>query len=126
MPNLYDQDLRKRTIAYWQETNNKSKTARTFGICRNTLDSWIDLYQEQGNTEPKKAQPTGVKHIITDLDSFERYVKSKQFNTAKQLREQYLKDHPDVSISYNAFVDTLHRINWTFKKRPSPTKNQTP
>jgi pterin-4a-carbinolamine dehydratase len=71
-------------------------------------------------------QPTGVKHIITDLDSFERYVKAKQFNTAKQLREQYLKDHPDVSISYNAFVDTLHRINWTFKKRPSPTKNQTP
>lgn len=64
MPNLYDQDLRKRTIAYWQETNNKSKTARTFGICRNTLDSWIDLYQEQGNTQPKKAQPTGVKHII--------------------------------------------------------------
>ena len=55
MPNLYDQDLRKRTIAYWQETNNKSKTARTFGICRNTLDSWIDLYQEQGNTQPKKA-----------------------------------------------------------------------
>nr|WP_159771975.1 helix-turn-helix domain-containing protein [Enhydrobacter sp. 8BJ] len=64
MPNLYDQDLRKRAIAYWQETNNKSKTARTFGICRNTLDSWIDLYQEQGNTQPKKAQPTGVKHII--------------------------------------------------------------
>ena len=116
MPNLYDQDLRKRTIAYWQETNNKSKTARIFGICRNTLNSWIALYHDQGNTEPKKAQPTGVKHIITDLDSFERYVKAKQFDTAKQLREQYLKDHPDVSISYNAFVDTLHRINWTFKK----------
>ena len=88
MPNLYDQDLRKRTIAYWQETNNKSKTARIFGICRNTLNSWIALYQDQGNTEPKKAQPTGVKHIITDLDSFERYVKAKQFDTAKQLREQ--------------------------------------
>ena len=79
-----------------------------------------------GNTEPKKAQPTGVKHIITDLIAFEQYVKSQEFDTAKQLREQYLKDHPDVSISYNAFVDTLHRINWTFKKRPSPTKNQTP
>ena len=84
------------------------------------------MYQEQGNTQPKKAQPTGVKHIITDLIAFEQYVKSQEFDTAKQLREQYLKDHPDVSISYNAFVDTLHRINWTFKKRPSPTKNQTP
>ena len=125
MLNLYDQDLRKRTIAYWQETNNKSKTARTFGICRNTLDSWIDLYQEQGNTQPKKAQPTGVKHIITDLIAFEQYVKSQEFDTAKQLREQYLKDHPDVSISYNAFVDTLHRINWTFKKRPLPLKKPT-
>lgn len=125
MPNLYDQDLRKRSIAYWQETGNKSQTARTFGICRNTLNSWIALYQEQGNTQPKKAEPTGVKHIITDLVAFEAYVQSQSFDTAKQLRTQYLKDHPDVSISYNAFVDTLHRINWTFKKRVSPISKLT-
>ena len=125
MPNLYDQDLRKRSIAYWQETGNKSQTARTFGICRNTLNSWIALYQEQGNTQPKRAEPTGVKHIITDLVAFEAYVQSQSFDTAKQLRVQYLKDHPDVSISYNAFVDTLHRINWTFKKRVSPISKLT-
>lgn len=125
MPNLYDQDLRKRTIEYWTQTGNKSQTAKTFGICRNTLNSWIALYQEQGDTKPKKGQPTGVKYIITDLVAFEEYVKSQTFNTAKQLRQQYLKDHLDITISYNAFLDTLHRINWTFKKRPLPTNKLT-
>ncbi|VXB14915.1 hypothetical protein ENHYD8BJ_140058 [Enhydrobacter sp. 8BJ] len=65
------------------------------------------------------------EYYITDLIAFEQYVKSQEFDTAKQLREQYLKDHPDVRISYNAFVDTLHRINWTFKKRPLPLKKPT-
>ena len=68
----------------------------------------------------------GVKHIITDLTAFEDYVKSQEFDTAKQLREQYLKDHPDVSISYNAFLETLRRIKWSFKKRPRCLSKPTP
>ena len=62
---------------------------------------------------------------VTTIPTVGEYVKSQEFDTAKQLREQYLKDHPDVRISYNAFVDTLHRINWTFKKRPLPLKKPT-
>ncbi|WP_290002736.1 helix-turn-helix domain-containing protein [Faucicola atlantae] len=118
MPKIYDQDLRDKAISHWQKTGNKSKTARLFEINRNTLDEWIKLYQEQGNTKPKPFAPVGVKHIITDLTNLENYVKSQEFDTAKQLREQYLKDHPDVDISYNAFLETLRRIKWTFKKRP--------
>ena len=125
MPKIYDQDLRDKAISNWQKTGNKSKTARTFEINRNTLDEWIKLYQEQGDTKPKPFAPVGVKHIITDLVAFENYVKSQEFDTAKQLREQYLKDHPDVSISYNAFLQTLHRIKWTFKKRPPSLSKQT-
>ena len=125
MPKIYDQDLRDKAISNWQKTNNISKTARLFEINRNTLNEWIKLYQEQGDTKPKPFAPVGVKHIITDLDAFENYVKSKEFDTAKQLREQYLKDHPDVSISYNAFLQTLHRIKWTFKKRPPSLSKQT-
>ena len=98
MPKIYNQDLRDRAVNHWQKTGNKSKTARLFEINRNTLDDWIKLYQEQGNTKPKPFAPVGVKHIITDLVAFEDYVKSQEFDTAKQLREQYLKDHPDVGI----------------------------
>ena len=118
MPKIYDQELRDKAISHWQKTRNKSKTARLFEINRNTLDEWIKLYQEQGNTKPKPFAPVGVKHIITELTNFENYVKSQEFDTAKQHREQYLKDHPDVDISYNAFLETLRRIKWTFKKRP--------
>ena len=125
MPKIFNQDLRDRAIRYWQRTGKKCETAQTYEIDRRTLNNWIALYEEQGHTKPKPSAKVGVRPIITDLIAFEQYVKSKEFDTAKQLREQYLKDHPDVSISYNAFVDTLHRINWTFKKRPSPTKNQT-
>ncbi|MFB2578053.1 MULTISPECIES: helix-turn-helix domain-containing protein [unclassified Acinetobacter] len=125
MSNTLNQDLRKRVIAYWERTGHKSNTANTFNISRTTLDSWINLYKEQGNVKPKPTERTGVKPIITDLVAFEDYVKSQEFDTAKQLREQYLKDHPDINISYNAFVTTLHRINWSFKKRHSPLNKQT-
>lgn len=110
MPKIYNQDLRDKAISNWQKTGNKSKTARLFEINRNTLDEWIKLYQEQGNTKPKPFACVGVKHIITDLTAFEDYITSKEFDTAKQLREQYLKDHPKVNISYNAFLETLRRI----------------
>ena len=126
MPKIYNQDLRDRAVNHWQKTGNKSKTARLFEINRNTLDDWIKLYQEQGNTKPKPFAAVGVKHIITDLTAFEDYVKSQEFDTAKQLREQYLKDHPDVSISYNAFLETLRRIKWSFKKRPRCLSKPTP
>ena len=110
MPKIYHQDLRDSAVNHWQKTGNKSKTAKLFDINRNTLDDWIKLYQAQGHTKPKPFAAVGVKHIITDLTAFEDYVKSQEFDTAKQLREQYLKDHPDVGISYNAFLETLRRI----------------
>ena len=125
MPKVYHQDLRDSAVNHWQKTGNKSQTARLFEINRNTLDDWIKLYQEQGNTKPKPFAAVGVKHIITDLTAFEDYVKSQEFDTAKQLREQYLKDHPDVSISYNAFLETLRRIKWSFKKRPRSLSKPT-
>lgn len=117
MPKVYSQDLRDRAVAYWLKTGNKSKAAKKYDVNRNTLCSWVKLYQEQGHTAPKPSKPVGVKHIITDLVAFEEYIKTKQFDTAKQLRQQYLSDHPDTHISYNAFLETLHRINWSFKKR---------
>ena len=126
MPKIYNQDLRDRAVKHWQKAGNKSQTARLFEINRNTLDDWIKLYQAQGHTKPKPFAAVGVKHIITDLTAFEDYVKLQEFDTAKQLREQYLKDHPDVSISYNAFLETLRRIKWSFKKRPRCLSKPTP
>ena len=52
----------------------------------------------------------GVKHIISDFTGFKDYVKAQEFYSAKQLKKQYLKDHPDIDISYNAFLQTLRRI----------------
>ena len=104
MPKIYDQDLRDRAINQWQKTGNKSKTARLFEIKRNTLDEWIKRYQEQVNTKPEIFAPVGVKHIISDFKGFKDYVKAQEFYTAKKLRGQHLKDHPDIDISYNAFL----------------------
>nr|WP_313423357.1 helix-turn-helix domain-containing protein [Moraxella sp.] len=104
MPKIYDQDLRDRAINHWQKIGNKSKTARLFEIKRNTLDEWIKRYQEQGNIKPKIFAAVGVKHIISDFKGFKDYVKAQEFYTAKQLRGQHLKDHPDIDISYNAFL----------------------
>ena len=118
MLKIYNQALRDRAVNYWQNTCNQSQIARLFEINRNTLDEWITVDQEQENTKPKPFAPVGVKHIITDLVAFEIYVNAQEFDTTKQLREQYLKDHPDINISYNAFLQTLRRIKWSFKKRP--------
>ena len=72
MPKIYNQDLRDRAVNHWQKTGNKSQTARLFEINRNTLDDWIKLYQEQGNTKPKPFAPVGVKHII--IQALEIYI----------------------------------------------------
>jgi pterin-4a-carbinolamine dehydratase len=77
----------------------------------------VPSWQTKGLSDAQ-IKKIGVKHIITDLIAFESYVNTQEFDTAKQLREQYLKDHPDINISYNAFLETLRRIKWSFKKRP--------
>ena len=35
------------------------------------------------------------------------------------------RDHPDINISYNAFLQTLRRIKWSFKKRPRSLSKPT-
>lgn len=94
MPKIYSQDLRERAIKHWLKYQCKSKTAAKYDINCKTFYNWIDLYEEQGHTLPKPFKPVGVKHIITDLEAFENYVKSQTFDTANtQYDGAYYKKH---------------------------------
>ncbi|WP_410471721.1 hypothetical protein ACGTJS_08300 [Faucicola mancuniensis] len=62
-------------------------------------DKAISNWQKTGNKSK-----TARLFEINRNTAFENYVKSQKFDTAKQLREQYLKDYADISISYNALA----------------------
>jgi len=56
----YDNKFKKRTIEYHLEGNSTRKTAKTFGISPNTLNTWLKEYREHGEflIKPKPANNT--------------------------------------------------------------------
>ena len=49
----YDVKFRKRTIEYHEEGNSIKKTAKLFGISKNTLEKWLKQQGETGGLERK-------------------------------------------------------------------------
>jgi len=49
----YDVKFRKRTIEYHKERNSIRKTAKIFGISKNTLEKWLKQQGETGGLERK-------------------------------------------------------------------------
>ena len=56
----YDKKFKKKTIEYRQKGNSIRKTAETFGISTNTLNTWLREYEEHGEfiIKPKPANNT--------------------------------------------------------------------
>jgi transposase len=69
----YDQDLREKAMAYVQQGHSQAKTARIFGIHRNTLNRWCLRYQEEGHFQARKR--LGLKSKV-DPQELEKFVLS--------------------------------------------------
>ncbi|MCL2611335.1 MAG: IS630 transposase-related protein [Defluviitaleaceae bacterium] len=102
----YDKKFKKRTIEYHEEGNSRRKTAETFGISPNTLNTWLKEYREHGEFTVKAKPANNTK--LTEkalLEYFENNEDSYQEETAKHF-----------GVSQSGILRALKRLKITRKK----------
>ena len=102
----YDDKFKKRTIEYHLEGNTR-KTAKTFGISTNTLNTWLKEYREHGEftVKPKPANNTKLTEEAL-LAYFDKNDDSYQAETAKYF-----------GVSQSGISRALKRLKISRKKR---------
>ena len=103
----YDIKFRKRTIEYLESGNSYRKTAATFGISPNTLNTWLKEYREHGEfpIKPKPANNTKLTEEAL-LEYFAENEDSYQEEVAKHF-----------GVSQSGISRALKRLKITRKKR---------
>jgi transposase len=113
----YDVELRKRAIAYYEQSGHKVETCRIFQLSRPTLDRWLAQQAEQGHLEPKTNYQTGYGHKVTDLDEFRQWVSEQSFERVVDLIDPFER-HYGIEIKERNLLKWLHRAGYRFKKKP--------
>jgi transposase len=115
----YSQDLRNKVIEIFKQgKHTRLEISNLLKIGYKTIKTWIAQYNNTGNCQIKQPKRIGR------LRAFDN----------KELVLEYLKKHPDASgkemqealapnISDTAFYNSLARMNITYKKKRSNTKN---
>ena len=95
----YSEDLRLKALAHFDRYQNKTATAKAFGISRQTLISWLKLRDETG----------GVRHSAGGS----RIIKMDQ-----EVLKKVIEKHPDNFLRETAaiFNCSTSCIHYWFKK----------
>jgi transposase len=120
MPAAYSEDLRIRVLAEFDKKQLKiSEIVSLFNIDQKTIYRWRKQRKDVGNISPKKNYQNGHSHKITDLESFQMFVVNHSDLTTKEMAIQW------GNISATTIRRWLKKMNFTFKKNSSITKNAT-
>ena len=103
----YDNRFKKRAIEYHEEGNSRRKTAKTFDISPNTLNTWLNEYKKHGEflNKPRPANNTKLTEEAL-LEYFADNGDSYQEETAKHF-----------GVSQSGISRALKRLKITRKKR---------
>ena len=99
----YDKKYKKRAIEYHEEGNSVRKTAQTFKISPNTLNTWLKQYREKGDfiNKPKGHRKAKINEEAL-LDYYEKNPNAYQYEAA-----EYFKVTPSaVCIALKGFKIT--------------------
>ena len=109
----YHQDLRDRVIeAYIAGQTNKSKLGRIYGVVRQTITNWINMYNSTGDYSSKQGVGCGKKPKFTNKQAILDYIKDHPDTDGIEMRDALIPDMP-----MSTFYDTLKRMKITYKKR---------
>ena len=103
----YDIKYKQKVIEYREKGNSVRKTAETFGISPNTLNTWLKEYREQGEFTIKQRPANNTK--LTEkalLAYYEENGDSYQEEAAKHF-----------GVSQSGISRALKRLKITRKKR---------
>lgn len=99
--------FRKRVIAHYKKSNNKSKTCSLFEISVVTLNKWLDMLEQNGNLEDAPLK-RGWRKLNPDL--------LKEYVTINP--DLYIKDYANYfGVTISCVWDALKRLGFTRKKR---------
>lgn len=105
----YSLDLRKKVMAAYLQTKNKSKVCKQFNIARSTLDEWISLEKKTKDLRPLSAVRNGRPFTIKDLKSFEEFVDTTPYKHIQDLLEPFEQKF-GYKISYSILWRGLSKI----------------
>jgi transposase len=103
----YDIKFKQRTIEYHKEGNSRRKTAKTFAISPNTLNTWLKEYNEHGEfvIKPKPANNTKLNE-----EALLAYFESNQDSYQAEAATHF-------GVSQSGISRALKRLKITRKKR---------
>jgi transposase len=103
----YENKFKKRAVEYHKEGNSVRKTAKTFDISPNTLNTWLKEYREHGEftIKPKPANNTKLTEAAL-LAYYDKNDDSYQTETAKHF-----------GVSQSGVSRALKRLKISRKKR---------
>lgn len=120
----YSYDLREKVLNY-SFTHSNTDTAATFDISSNTVFRLKKLYNETGDVKPRNRKITHKRLISPEGEIFlEALILTEPDLSIKDLRNAYKKKF-GVAVCHGTMVNTLKKLNLTYKKRALSTRKNT-
>jgi transposase len=95
----YDKKYKIQAIKYHEEGNSRRKTAKTFGISPNTLNTWINQYRTKGEFTVKArvyshkiSEQNMLAYLEDNPDAYQSEM-SEYFKTSQSTIHRTLKRH---------------------------------
>ena len=103
----YDNKFKQKTIEYHKNGNSRRKTAETFGISTNTLNTWLKEYREHGKFIIK---PKPANRAILTKESLLTYLGDNNDSYQEETAKHF-------GVTQAAISKALKRFKITRKKR---------
>jgi transposase len=118
MPSPYSYDLRCKALDAIERGERKTSVCRMFGISRNTLDLWLERYEETGDVQAITHYQQGARHKITDWERFRKFAQEHGDKTQRQMAQLWGDNVTQQNISH-----ALRKIGLSRKKKLTGTVN---
>jgi transposase len=112
----HSNDLRQRVITFFKSDKSKTKTAKTFQISRDTLDSWISLDSKGELFEIKEYHHGKISKI--DLNDLKTYVDQHSDSYYSEIATKF-------GIKTTQAFRLIKKLKYTSKKNKPFIEKQT-
>lgn len=117
--NAYSQDLRDKVIEIFKQgTYTRLAISKLLKIGYKTIKSWVSQYNITGSCEIPRPKRIGRLRAFDDKSLVLEYLEKNPDASGKEIREALAPN-----ISDTAFYNSLARMNITYKKKRSNTRN---
>jgi transposase len=115
----YSQDLRDKVIEIFKQGNHtRLGISKLVKIGYKTIRCWITQYLVTGSCKVSKPKRIGRLRAFDDRELVLEYLRKNPDASGKEMQEALAPN-----ISDTAFYNSLARMNITYKKKRSNTKN---